>query len=117
MIPVMLKDGRILNGTRTTSGTILTIPPNSMFTGSIAISGSIAVAGSATPRVTIAGNAVEPAAGAIVHQIAFAGLLAGIGSGGAPQNVVVKTGAESATLEFNPGGATIASVTVNGYLI
>jgi len=114
---LMLKDGKILNGTRSTNGTILTIPPNSFFNGSCAISGSITLAGSATPRVTVAGNAVEPAAGAIVHQVAFAGLLAGIGSGGTPQELIIKTGAEAATLEFNTGGASIASVTINGYLV
>lgn len=117
MQPLMLKDGMILNGTRTSNGTILTIPPNSMFNGSCAISGSITLAGSATPRVTTAGNTVQPAAGSIVHQVAFAGLLAGIGSGGTPQQLAIKTGSEAATLEFNTGGASIASVTINGYLV
>lgn len=117
MQQLMLKDGKILNGTRTTSGTVLAIPPNSMFNGSIAISGSITLAGSATPRVTVAGNTVEPAAGSIIHQVAFAGLLSGIGSTGNSVECVVKTGAEAATLEFNTGGASIASVTINGYLV
>jgi len=117
MQALMLKDGMILNGTRTTNGTILTIPPRSMFNGTIAISASITLAGSATPRVTVAGNTVEPPAGAIVHQVAVAGLLAGIGSGGTPIDCVIKTGAEAATLEFNTGGASAASVTINGYLV
>lgn len=117
MQSLMLKDGKILNGTRTSNGTIVTIPPNSMFNGSISISGSITLAGSATPRVTVAGNTVEPAAGAIVHQTAFAGLLAGIGSSGTSVDCVIKTGAEAATLVFDTGGASIASVTINGYLV
>ena len=117
MQQLMLKDGMILNGARTTNGTILTIPPNSFFNGSCAISGSITLAGSATPRVTTAGATVQPAQGAIVHQVAFAGLLSGIGSGGTPQELIIKTGAEAATLEFNTGGASVASVTINGYLV
>jgi hypothetical protein len=117
MQPLKLKDGMIICGTRTTNGTIITIPPNSFFNGSCAISGSITLAGSATPRVTVAGSNVEPIQGTIVHQVAFAGLLAGIGSGGTPQTIIVKTRAEAATLEFNTGGATIASVTINGYLV
>lgn len=117
MQSLMLKDGKILCGTRSTNGTILTIPPNSFFNGSCAISGSITLAGSATPRVTVVGNTVEPVAGTIVHQVAFAGLLSGIGSGGTPQELLVKTGAEAATLVFDTGGATIASVTINGYLV
>jgi hypothetical protein len=117
MQALMLKDGMILNGTRTTNGTILTIPPNSMFNGSIAISASITLAGSATPRVTVAGTNVQPTAGSIVHQVAVAGLLAGIGSGGTPIDCIVKTGAEAATLEFNTGGASVATVTINGYLV
>lgn len=117
MQALMLKDGMILNGTRTTNGTVITIPANSMFNGSIAISASITLAGTATPRVTVAGLNSQPEAGAIVHQIAVAGLLAGIGSGGAPIDVIIKTGANPVTLEFNTGGASIASVTVNGYLV
>src|SRR5690349_8181947 len=112
-----LKSGMILNGTRTTNGTILTIPPNSMFNGTIAISASIAIAGSATPHVTVTGATVEPAQGSIVHQVAVAGLVAGIGSGGTPIDCVIKTGAQSATLDFDTGGATIATVTINGYLV
>lgn len=117
MQSLMLKDGMILNGTRTTNGTVITIPPNSMFNGSIAISASITLAGSATPRVTVAGNNAQPAAGSIVHQVAVAGLLAGIGSGGTPIDVAIKTGSDPVTLEFNTGGASIASVTINGYLV
>lgn len=117
MQPLMLKDGKILCGTRSANGTVITIPPNSFFNGSCAISGSITLAGSATPRVTVAGNTVEPVAGTIVHQVAFAGLLSAIGSGGAAQQIIVKTGAEPATLEFNTGGATVASATINGYLV
>lgn len=117
MQALMLKDGMILNGTRTTNGTIVTIPANSFFNCSIAISASITLAGTATPRVTIAGANAQPIDGSIVHQIAVAGLLAGIGSGGAPIEAVIKTGANPVDLVFNTGGASIASVTVNGYLV
>ncbi len=117
MQPLMLKDGKILNGTRTSNGTILTIPPNSQFNGTIAISGSITLVGSATPRVTVSGNTVEPVSGSIIHQVAFAGLLSAIGSGGTPIECTIKTGAESANLVFNTGGASAASVTINGYLV
>ena len=117
MNQLMLKDGKILCGSRTTNGTIVTIPPNSFFNGMCAISGSITLAGSATPRVTVVGNTVEPAGTTVVHQIAFAGLLSGIGSGGTPQEIIVKTGAESATLVFDTGGASVAAVSINGYLV
>lgn len=117
MQALVLKDGKILNGTRTTSGTILTIPPNSFFNGSCSISGSVTIAGSATPRVTVVGNTVEPAGNSIVHQVAFAGLVASVGSGGTPGELIIKTGSESATLEFNTGGASLATVTINGFLI
>lgn len=108
--------GRIRNGSRTTSGTIVTVPANHVLNATIFMAASISVAGSARPTVTVAGTGGEPGDGAILHQLAMSGLALSTIVDHASMDVVVRANGTPLTLEFNTGGATMASVVVNGYV-
>lgn len=117
MIAVMLSDGRVLNSTVGATGTMLTIPANSTFTGDAFICASIAVAGTARPRIEVSGTGGSPQNGAILHQLAISGLaLATVVASGTIE-IIVKTGENPVTLTFNSGGASSASATINGFLV
>lgn len=111
--------GDVRNGSRTTTGTILTIPAGHAFTGNIQISASVGVAATATTSVTLAGGGtgIEPAAGAVLCRLSLGGLALTTVNSNAYQEVLILAGDADATLEFNTGGATSASVTVNGTLL
>lgn len=114
---VMLKSGMILNSTRTSNGAMITIPANSMFNGSCFIGGSITLAATATPRVVVNGTGAEPTNGAIVHQLSLSGLALATITGSGTVKVWVRTGDNPVTLDFNTGGASSATATINGYLV
>lgn len=108
--------GRIRNGSRTTNGTILTIPANHVLNATILLSASISVAGSVRPNVTVAGTGGDPVDGSVLHQLSLSGLALTTIVDNAQMDVVVIAGVNPLTLEFNTGGATMASVVVNGYV-
>lgn len=119
MIAHVPSAGEIRNGSRTTTGTIVTIPAGRTLTANIQISASISVAGTATTNVSIAGGGtgVEPAAASVLCRLSIAGLALNTVTSNAYQEILVVAGDADATLEFNTGGASSASVTVNGFLL
>lgn len=108
--------GRIRNGSRTTSGTIITIPANHVLNATVFIVASMSVAGNVRPTVTVAGTGGEPGDGAVLHQLALSGLALSTIVDHAAMDVVVRANDNPLTLEFNTGTATMASVVVNGYV-
>jgi len=110
--------GNILCNTRTSTGTLITIPAGAVWSGDIMISASIAAAATGTPRVSVVGTNAEPATGTIVHQLSMTGLALSTVTDSCMIEVVVRAPEGNAvTLEFNTGGATSASATVNGFIL
>lgn len=118
MIAYNPSEGDILCSTRTTTGTIITIPAGRVWSGNLVISASVTALATATPRVSTSGTNVEPASGTIIHQLSISGLAALVATDSATTEVVVRAPAgNSVTLEFNTGGATSASVSATGFLL
>ena len=118
MINVSPSDGNILCSTRTTTGTLITIPAAGVWTGHLVIAASIAAAGTGTPRISVSGTNAEPADGTVVHQLSLSGLALTTVADSCMTEVIVKAPAgNSITLEFNTGGATSASASATGFLI
>jgi hypothetical protein len=109
--------GQILNGSRTTTGTIITIPAGCLASVNIQVSGSVSTLATGTPSVTVSGGGVgvEPASGSTLCRLSMSGLALTTVADSAYQDVLVRTGDADATLQFNTGGATSASVTINGF--
>ncbi len=110
--------GNLLNGSRTTAGTILTIPAGGVWCGDLMLSASAAVAVTATPNVTVSGAGSEPATGSTVARLSLSGLaLTTVAGAATVACILVAPAGNSITLEFALGGATSASVVANGFLM
>lgn len=106
----------ILNGNATAAGTVLTIPANSIFTANVSISAAITGIGTARPTITLNSTGVtHPAAGSIVADVTAAGLATAPTANSNVMEIVIGTGASPATLDFALGGASAASVVINGF--
>lgn len=119
MIATNPSPGDIRCSTRTATGTIITVPAGRVFCGDIYIAASISVAGTGTPRVTVngGGTGVEPAASTIIHQLSMTGLALSTVAQAGKIEIVCRAGDADMTLDFNTGGASSASVTINGFLL
>jgi hypothetical protein len=106
----------IINGNRTSSGTILTIPAGLTFTGDVSISGSIAVAATGHATVTASGTGSIPATGSVVADLSLGGLaLTTVAGSTFMEIVVVAPAGNSVDLVFATGGMSAASVVINGF--
>lgn len=118
MIAYSPNPGNTICGSRTSTGTILTIPAGGVWCGDIQVAASNTVAGTATPRVTTAGTNVVPATGSVVSQLSLTGINLSTITDSNTVSVIVTAPAEnSVTLEFNTGGASSASVVCNGFIL
>jgi hypothetical protein len=117
MIVFSPAQGNISCGSRNSTGTILTIPANSTWTGDLCISASVAAAGTGAPTITVNGSDVGPAGGTIVHRLSITGLALTTISDSCSIPVLIVTGASSATLDFATGGASSAACVANGALL
>jgi len=117
MLEQSVDASQIVNGSRSTTGTILTIPAGMQWSGSVMLTASVAIAGTSAPQVTTAGTNVTPAAGSIVHRLSVTGLALSTVGDSATIEVVVRAPEENAvTLEFTAGASGSSTATANGYL-
>jgi hypothetical protein len=107
----------VLCGTRTTSGTLVTVPAGRAYTGTLTLSGSIAVAGTSIPVVTINGSGGGPADGTVVGRMNLTGLALTTVYGTAVFEVIARAPAENdLTIDFTPGATGTNSATLNGFV-
>lgn len=107
----------ILCGSRTTTGTILTIPAGSTWCGDIMISASVTALGTATPTVTVNGANAAPASGTVVQRLSISGIaLTAVTDSNTIAAVIVATDT-NVTLDFATGGANSAAVVCNGFTL
>lgn len=113
--------GDIVCGTRTTNGAVVTVPKGRVFCADISIAASMTLAATATPRVTTAaangGTNIEPAAGTVVAQLSMAGLALTTIAQASTIAIVCRAVDADIALNFDTGGASSASVTINGFLL
>lgn len=108
---------QIVSGSRSTTGTVLTVPAGMQWSGSVLLTASVAVAGTSAPQVTTAGTNVAPASGSIVHRLSVTGLALTTVVDSATLEVVVRAPSENdVTLEFTAGASGTSTVTANGFL-
>lgn len=119
MIAALPSPGDIRCATVTATGTAITIPAGRIFCGDIFIAAGLSVAGTATPRVSITGGGtgVEPAANTVIHQLSMTGLALSTVTQSGTIEIVARAGSADAQLDFNLGGASSATCTINGFLL
>lgn len=118
MYAYAMSPSEVVCGSRTSTGTILTIPAGRQWCGSIMISASVAVAGAGTPNVTISGTNASPASGSVVHRLSLSGLaLTTVAAAATIDLIAFAPDENDVTLEFATGGATSASVVCNGFIV
>lgn len=117
MMTNMPNSTAILNGSRSTTGTVLTIPANTFFSLNIAITATVALAGSSNPRVTINGSGGSHASGSELLGVNVTGLLSATSSGNNETEVCGFAGENDLTIQFTAGAAGSSACWVNGYYI
>lgn len=107
----------ILCSSRTTTGTLITIPAGKWYTGNISLTASVAAVGTSAPTVTTSGVNVSPAAGTVIARHNVSGLLASAAADSSTTEIIVLAPPENdVTLEFTAGAAGASSATVNGFI-
>lgn len=107
----------IVNGSRTTTGTLVTIPAGKWFTGNLQVTASVAVAGASAPTVTVNGTNAAPAAGSVLARLTLNGLALTTVVDSIETEVIVLSPSENdITLEFTAGANGASSATINGFI-
>lgn len=108
------------SATATTAG-IVTVPGGRWLTANVQLSASHTVAGTAIPRVTyvVPGgtSGAAPANGSTLARLSITSLALTAICDSDTTEILVWGGDNGCTLDFNTGGASSASVTVNGFLL
>lgn len=117
MFPGQPNSFEIMCGTRTTTGTVITVPAGKWYTASVSMTASVAAAGTSAPTLTVNGTNAAPASGTVVARCESAGLLASAAANSSYNEIIVLAPAENdVTLDFTQGAAGASSVTVNGFI-
>lgn len=110
MFPGSPGSDQILASTATSSGTLLTIPAGTLFSGDLTLVASSAVLGTSTVTVSTAGTNVAPAAG-VIARLSLSGLATAVAADSYTTEIVVKAPPEnSVTLTLSVSGTGSASV-------
>jgi len=117
MFPGQPNSSEIICNTRTTTGTLITIPAGKWYTGNVSMSATVSVAGASNPTVTTSGTNVAPASGTEIARLNLAGLaLSTISDTTETEVIVLSPSGNDVTLEFTAGANGTSSATVNGYI-
>src|SRR5882762_6755464 len=107
----------IISSTRTTTGTLATVPAGKWYTAEISISASVSVLGASTPTVSINGTNAGPTSGSVVARLNLNGLALTTVNGAMSIPVIVKAPPENAvTVDFTAGANGTSSATINGII-
>jgi hypothetical protein len=120
--PAVPSAAAIISGSTTTDGaTIITIPANGTWLGTIVVvSASKTNNASVTTNVTTLGTTVTPATGAVVAQMVIktgSTNAAGVAESAVYPNVIISAGSSSATLVGHIGAADGYAVNAYGVLL
>lgn len=117
MFPGSPNASEIICGSRTTTGTLITIPAGKWYTGDLTLTANVAAVGTSAPTVTTAGTNVAPASGSVVARLNVSGLLAATGAQTSNTEILILAPPENdVTLEFTAGAAGASTATINGFI-
>lgn len=117
MIAYGASQSEIFCNTRTTTGTVITVPAGKWYTCDISLSATVAVAGASSPTVTVNGLNAAPAAGTVVARVNLAGLALTTVADSTYVTLLCKAPDENEiTLDFTAGANGTSSVTINGFI-
>lgn len=116
MFPSAPDKGDIVATTRTTAGTLVTVPPGKWYTGNLILSASVAVAGNSTPTVSVSGANGAPANGTVIARLNLVGLALTTVADSVSTEILVYADTDPITIEFTPGANGTSSASVNGYI-
>jgi len=117
MYPNIADAGDHLANTRSTTGTIITVPAGRYYSGTISMSATVAVAGASNPVVVVNGTDAAPAAGTVLCRLNLAGLaLSTISDTISTEFQVYASGGNDITLDFTAGANGTSSASVNGFV-
>lgn len=106
----------LVGASRTTTGTLVTVPANRVFFGSLSLSASISLAGNDQPSISVSGTGALPAG--ILHQIVVTGLaLTALASSNTIGNVYIFGGSAGATVTFTAGATGVSTGQIAGRLL
>lgn len=116
--PAMPSSGDYRYATRTSNGTMLTIPAGRVFVFDASINNSITVTGNGNTSITFNGVGAEIPDGTVILQCVVTGIaLTSTGANTAYISGVIKAGANDCTLTFATSGTSAATGTVGGYFL
>ena len=108
----------IVVGDASSNGTVVSLRANAYFTADVAMTATQSVAGTNTATLTwtptTGSTGAAPASTQILSKCVVSGLATGIGSNNTETEILIYTGSTGGTLVFSTGGATGATVTING---
>ena len=107
----------VVGSTRTTSGTLVTVPAGRAFTGDLVVSASVAVAGNSSPTVTVNGTGAAPSSGTTLSRINLNGLALTTVADSVAHEVFVVATTDPITIDFTAGATGTSSASLHGYLI
>lgn len=117
MFPGQPNSSEILCGTRTTTGTVITVPAGKWYTGSVSMTSAVAAVGTSAPVLTVNGTNAAPAAGTVVARCESSGLLSSAASNSTYNEIIILAPPEnSVTLDFTQGASGASSVSINGFI-
>lgn len=100
----------ILFASKSSSGTLFTVPANRVWRGSISLAGAISVAGNGTCSVSIPAGTI--------HNLPLTGLaLTALASANTLDNVYIHGGGSGVAVTFNAGATGATSASVAGRLL
>ncbi len=106
----------LVGASRSTTGTLVTIPANRTFVGSLSISCSISVAGNSQPTISTSGAGVLPLG--TLHQVICVGLaLVTVANSNTIDNVFIFGGSAGATVTFTAGASGVSTGQIAGRLL
>lgn len=106
----------IVGSSRTTTGTLVTIPAGRTFYGAVSLSNSVTVAGNNQPTISISGTGALPSG--TIHQIVSVGLaLTAITNSNTITNVYIYGGTGGATVTFTQGASGTSTGQIVGRLL
>lgn len=113
---VIPASGDLIGASRTTTGTLVTIPAGRTFMGSVSLSLSVSLAGSSQPSISVSGTGALPAG--TIHQIIGVGLaLTTITNSNSMSEVFIFGGSAGATVTFTQGATGTSTGQIVGRLL
>lgn len=107
----------IRGATRTTTGTMVTVPAGKYLTADVILSASISVAGTSVPTITVSGTNSFPDSGTVLTRLNLTGLALTTVAGAVHMEILVCAPAENdITIEFTAGATGTNSASLSGFI-